>query len=109
MQPVFEVADVLEKLGVGIENLGLNNLQLRTLWAIKRCRTAQMGGHVDACDSCGNISVSYNSCRNRHCRYVGPPNAKAIKEKNGYRPERPIYCQCPIFMLFLRYPMPSIN
>jgi Putative transposase/Transposase zinc-binding domain len=26
-----------------------------------------MGGHVDACDSCGKISVSYNSCRNRHC------------------------------------------
>jgi Putative transposase/Transposase zinc-binding domain len=61
------VADLLEKLSDGIENLGLNGWQLRTLWAIKRCRTAQMGGHVDACDACGNISVSYNSCRNRHC------------------------------------------
>jgi hypothetical protein len=67
MQPKFEIADVLEKLGDGIEKLGLNNWQMRTLWAIKRCRTAQMGGHVDACDACGNISVSYNSCRNRHC------------------------------------------
>ena len=26
-----------------------------------------MGGHIDACDECGNISISYNSCRNRHC------------------------------------------
>ena len=26
-----------------------------------------MGGHVDACSSCGNITISYNSCRNRHC------------------------------------------
>lgn len=67
MQPYYELADVLEKLGDGIENLGLNSWQLRTLWAIKRCRTAQMGGHVDACDACGNITVSYNSCRNRHC------------------------------------------
>lgn len=62
-----EVADVLVKLGTGIETLGLNTWQLRTLSAIKRCRTAELGGHIDACDSCGKISISYNSCRNRHC------------------------------------------
>lgn len=32
-----------------------------------RCRTADLGGHVDSCTSCGTIRVSYNSCRNRHC------------------------------------------
>ena len=63
----LEVAQVLEKLGQGIEKLGLNTWQLRTLSAIKRCRTAALGGHIDACDDCGNISISYNSCRNRHC------------------------------------------
>lgn len=26
-----------------------------------------MGGHVDECDSCGHVRISYNSCRNRHC------------------------------------------
>lgn len=26
-----------------------------------------MGGHVDKCDSCNYVRVSYNSCRNRHC------------------------------------------
>lgn len=26
-----------------------------------------MGSHVDSCDSCSHISISYNSCRNRHC------------------------------------------
>jgi hypothetical protein len=26
-----------------------------------------MGGHIDRCDTCENISISYNSCRNRHC------------------------------------------
>ena len=62
-----EVAHVLEKLGNGIENLGLNSWQLRTLSAIKRCRTAALGGHIDACDACGRINISYNSCRNRHC------------------------------------------
>jgi len=26
-----------------------------------------LGGHVDKCDQCGHIRISYNSCRNRHC------------------------------------------
>jgi hypothetical protein len=62
-----EVAHELEKLGKNVENLELNTWQLRTLSAIKRCRTAALGGHIDACNDCGNISISYNSCRNRHC------------------------------------------
>ncbi len=67
MQPRFEVADVLRKLGTRIETLGLNTWQLRTLSALKRCRTSELGGHIDACDGCGKIRISYNSCRNRHC------------------------------------------
>jgi hypothetical protein len=39
----------------------------RVLEAIAQCRTAALGGHVDACDSCGHERISYNSCRNRHC------------------------------------------
>lgn len=39
----------------------------RTLRALQACRTASLGGHVDACDSCGHLRISYNSCRNRHC------------------------------------------
>jgi len=35
--------------------------------AIERCRTSELGGHVDECDTCGRIRISYNSCRNRHC------------------------------------------
>lgn len=63
MQPVWEVAHVLGRLGDGIEDLGLKGWQLRTLRAIQHCRTSVMGGHIDACDACGNISISYNSCR----------------------------------------------
>lgn len=67
MQPEYEVAQVLQRLGKSVSDLGLNTWQLRTLWAIERCRTSALGGHIDACDICGNISISYNSCRNRHC------------------------------------------
>lgn len=35
--------------------------------AIVSCRTAVLGGHVEACDGCGVIRHVYHSCRNRHC------------------------------------------
>ena len=35
--------------------------------AITNCRTAAMGGHLDACNNCDFTRISYNSCRNRHC------------------------------------------
>ena len=66
-QPQYEVADVLNILGSKLENLELNSWQLRTLFALKKCRTSALGGHIDACDECGVLSISYNSCRNRHC------------------------------------------
>ena len=31
------------------------------------CRTAELGGHLKQCDTCGFEHPSYNSCRNRHC------------------------------------------
>lgn len=40
---------------------------LKAMSAIERCRTANLGGHMDACDQCGATHISYNSCRNRHC------------------------------------------
>jgi hypothetical protein len=39
----------------------------RVLRAIKICRTAELGGHIDRCNECNYERVSYNSCRNRHC------------------------------------------
>jgi hypothetical protein len=63
-----EVADVLRQHWQKVEaSPPINSWQLRTLAAIMRCRTQQMGGHVDACTGCGQVRVSYNSCRNRHC------------------------------------------
>ena len=41
--------------------------QLKVMRAIENCRTSALGGHIDECDECGFIRISYNSCRNRHC------------------------------------------
>jgi hypothetical protein len=68
MRPTYEVADVLRAHWLHVPDMkGINGWQLRTLGALMRCRTAAMGGHKDACTSCGTVQVSYNSCRNRHC------------------------------------------
>ncbi len=45
----------------------LSLAQAHALAAIRTCRTAVLGGHVEACDTCGALKISYNSCRNRHC------------------------------------------
>src|SRR5258708_34608233 len=41
---------------------------IKVLLAIARCRTAALGGHLDECTRCGHrATISYTSCRNRHC------------------------------------------
>jgi hypothetical protein len=68
MRPAYELADVLRAYWPQLmENKGINAWQRRCLGALMRCRTAEMGGHKDACTSCGTMQISYNSCRNRHC------------------------------------------
>ncbi len=69
-KPLFEVADVIRNQmdpDCTVPGLSLSNAQLRVLAAIAACRTAKLGGHVDSCSACGEVRVSYNSCRNRHC------------------------------------------
>jgi hypothetical protein len=41
--------------------------ELKAISAIRACRTAVLGGHVQACGDCGHSRIAYNSCRNRHC------------------------------------------
>jgi hypothetical protein len=63
-----EVADVLDAHWLQVEQSAtINSWQLRILSAVRRCRTAALGSHVDGCTSCGHLRISYNSCRNRHC------------------------------------------
>jgi len=42
-------------------------VQLKAISSIIKCRTAALGSHIDTCGGCGNVQISYNSCRNRHC------------------------------------------
>jgi hypothetical protein len=65
-----EVADIFRSAGPGYRVTHAGHLslhQLKVMLAIEQCRTAALGGHVEACEDCGQWRIAYNSCRNRHC------------------------------------------
>lgn len=67
---VLEVADVFRAAGAGYRTVQAGHLslhQLKVMAAIEHCRTAALGGHVEACADCEHTRIAYNSCRNRHC------------------------------------------
>jgi len=69
-RPAVEVADILRVQGqrfLDRYRASCDYQQLKAFRAIQKCRTAALGGHLDACPQCGYQAVSYNSCRNRSC------------------------------------------
>jgi len=66
----LEVADIFRTHGESWRQRNIGHIsygQYRVMSAIENCRTALLGGHVLHCNSCGEVEISYNSCRNRHC------------------------------------------
>ena len=45
----------------------LSAAQQKVMRAVETCRTAELGGHLKQCDTCGFEHPTYNSCRSRHC------------------------------------------
>ncbi len=76
MRTKFELADVVNRFGAGLANqTKLTPVQTRVLGKIAACRTATLGGHEEACENCGTVRYSYNSCGDRHC-----PKCQASKQ-----------------------------
>jgi Putative transposase/Transposase zinc-binding domain len=66
----LEVADIFHRHGAAWRAAHAGHLslgQMKVMAAIETCRTAALGGHVEACEDCGHSRIAYNSCRNRHC------------------------------------------
>jgi Putative transposase/Transposase zinc-binding domain len=66
----FEVADIFRRHGPAYREAhgsSMSSEQRRAMHSIEVCRTAALGGHVDQCDRCGYRTITYNSCRDRHC------------------------------------------
>lgn len=77
MRPKWEVADVITSHGGSFLQAHPQPGQvIKTLMAIRNCRTSAMGGHKQQCNCCGHVQYQYNSCRNRHC-----PKCQAVNRE----------------------------
>jgi hypothetical protein len=82
-RPRLEVADVIRaQADEYLTTYGGTTAQRRVLRAVQDCRTAALGGHVEACDQCAHRQIAYNSCRNRHCpKCQGPACARWMQAR----------------------------
>ena len=63
-----ELADVFRQYGESYQRTHrLLACEQKVVRAVSACRTQELGGHLDRCESCGFERPAYNSCRNRHC------------------------------------------
>jgi predicted Zn-ribbon and HTH transcriptional regulator len=63
-----ELADIFRQYGENYQRTHrLSASQQKVMRAVSVCRTQELGGHLDRCESCGFERPAYNSCRNRHC------------------------------------------
>ncbi len=73
-----ELADIFAQYGNRFRDKNvITAQQYKVMKRIEICRTAALGGHVEACDHCGHTQNAYNSCRDRHC----PKCQTMVKEK----------------------------
>ncbi|MBA3986691.1 MAG: IS91 family transposase [Flavobacteriales bacterium] len=99
MRAVHSVADILEIAQQKLKTLSLTSWHYRALQAIRRCRTPAMGGHIDKCDCCQKLHISYNSCRNRHC-----PTCQGHKREQWIRARESELLNVPYFHLVFTLP-----
>ena len=96
----FEVADVLRAHGPEYAaRHPLSTEQAAVIRHLTTCRTAALGGHLDACAACGFQRVSYNSCRDRHC-----PKCQATKQAQWLETRLERLLPCPHFHVVFTMP-----
>jgi hypothetical protein len=65
--------------------------QRRAVWAITHCRTAELGGHLHACD-CGTREFHFHSCNHRACPQCGKDaTSKWVARELGKRVGAPYF------------------
>jgi hypothetical protein len=99
-RPPLEVADLIRTAGATFieqNRKWISWKHVKVLLAIARCRTAALGGHLDECTRCGHrATISYNSCRNRHC----PKCQTAAREQWIAARQRELLPTCYVHVVF---------
>lgn len=102
MDSTTQVADIFGAFGEAYRQAHGHQMPIRhfrAMRAIQACRTAALGGHVEACDACGHIRISYNSCRNRHC-----PKCQALNKERWLEAQKADLLPVPYFHVVFTLP-----
>jgi hypothetical protein len=103
-RPAVEVADIFRRRGPAWRASHASHVslgQLKVMSALERCRTAALGGHVERCQDCAHLRISYNSCRNRHC-----PKCQAAAAKEWLADRQAELLPVPYFHVVFTLPGP---
>jgi len=99
---VLELADIFRESGTAYRLAHASRMlpsHLRAMRDIEACRTAALGGHLRACDHCGERQYAYHSCRNRHC-----PKCHGDQTRRWLDHTRAHLLPCPYFLATFTLP-----
>src|SRR5438445_13241547 len=92
----WEVGDIVRRYGPAYRCASEHRRVLREL---APCRTAALGGHLEACASCGATRPVYNSCRNRHC-----PKCESLAQASWREAQQALLLPVPYFHVVFTLP-----
>jgi len=98
----IDLADIFRHHGSGYCQQFENQIPAqhrKAMWAIERCQTEALGGHIYQCQSCEESRYSYHSCRNRHC-----PKCQNEKAQEWLEAQQALLLPVPYFLLTFTLP-----
>ena len=100
MENNYTVQDIFQKFGVNyINQYNLSDEQWKVFNAIIKCKTKELGIHTITCSECGETTIGYNSCRNRHC-----PMCQSYAREKWIKNESSYLLDCPYFHIITTIP-----
>lgn len=96
----YTIQDVFHKFGILYTNkYSLSEEMWKVFNAIMKCKTKGLGIHIITCSECGETTVGYNSCRNRHC-----PMCQSYAREKWINNESSYLLNCPYFHVITTVP-----
>ena len=100
MENSYTIQDIFQKFGKDyISIYNLSDEQWKVFNAIRKCKTKELGIHTITCSECGDTTIGYNSCRNRHC-----PMCQSYAREKWIENESKYLLDCPYFHIITTVP-----
>jgi len=101
MENNYTVQEIFQKFGNDfISKYKLSDEQWKVFNAIRKCKTKELGIHTITCSECGEVTIGYNSCRNRHC-----PMCQSYAREKWIENESKYLLDCPYFHIITTVPV----